>query len=288
MDFYKDIAQIAKDILDHYEVGYSDLTTDRGIVERWATLQLKLIRIVPRKVLKSNHVMQQVDVGIQQALNTIETKLTKGEDINPYLSKGIFRAEYTDYLFSDWGIFHLHVSESLDGKFFMARSDSLLFMMLAQDCAYFIDVRAHDEQFVFAQKALLDIVHTEWPHVIEPFRLKGITELSHELDDPASIAKMRKAGVNVIHRIGSDFYAPMGGGITTARTSMEVTIQVDRFFQMAKSATEYVDQGNTQITQRIAEATGAPCISTDFHLELTERGFFVLDRISKCGFPIKT
>ncbi len=287
MDLYKDIVQIAKDVLDHYEVGYSDLADDRAIVDRWANVQLKLIKSVPRRVAESPHVARQSAPSILKALPAIEAKLKNGEDINPYLSKWIFRADYTDYLFSDWGIFHLHLSNSRDGKYFMARSDSLLFMMLSQDCAYLIDIRPHDEQFVLAQKALLEIVHTEWPHVIEPFRLKGVTGLAHELDDPDSIAKMRKAGVNVIHRIGNDFYAPMGGGITTAATSAEVTMQVDRVYYMAKHAMEHIKQEEAEIIKRIAEATGKPCASTDFHLDMTEKGFFILDRVSMCGFPVK-
>lgn len=287
MDFYNDIVQIARDVLDHYDVGYADLLDGRQIVERWVNVQLKLIKAVPHEIVKSAHIISQSDPVILGYLQIIENKFRNGTDVNPHQGKGIFREDYTDYLFSDWGIFHLHLSDKLEGKYFMVRSDSLLFVLLHKKTVYFIDVRPHDEQYVFAQKELLKIVYDEWPYVIEPFRLQGVSGLSYELEDPMMIAKMRKAGVNVFHRIGNDFFVPIGGGITTAATSIQVTIQVDKLYFMAKRAMDDIDRNKTNLVNRISEAMGITCTATDFHLELTGNGFFVFDRISKCGFPIK-
>jgi hypothetical protein len=286
MDFYNDIVQIAKDILDHYDIERDDLTNDRQIIDRWANAQLKLVKSVPRRVVQSTLIANHTDPNIIRSLETIKAKLTNGEDINPYLSKGIFRPDYTDYLFSDWGIYHLHLSNAVAGRYFMARSDSLLFVIIDQNCAYLIDIRPHDERDIFAQKALLKTVRDEWPHILEPYRLKGCVDVSLEIDDPESITKMRKAGVNVVHRIGNDVYAPMGGGISTAATSFKVTFEVDKLCHMAVGARDYINQNKEEITGRIAKATGKPCVSTDFHLELNEKGFFVFERISGCGFPI--
>ena len=286
MDFQADMIQIAKNVLDYYEVGFDDLSEDRRIVERWANVLLKLIKPEARNVVKSKKVTILSDPGKSIFISLLEEKFRKGEDVNPHLSKTIFREDYPDYLFADWGIYHLHLSSVVEGKYFMKRSDCLLFAMIHQREVYFIDARPHNEQWVFAQKGLLQIVHDEWPHILERFKLRGIVSLEHEIDDPDKITKMRKLGVNVLHRIGNDFYAPVGGGITTAGTPLRVGIEVDKLYRMVRNAMDYFQKNQIDIAAKIADAIGTSPPKLDFHLELTENGFFILERNSNCGFPI--
>ncbi len=286
MDFYADMIQIAKNMLDHYEVGYDDLSDDRRIVERWVNVQLKLIKPEARNVVKSQKVTTLSDLDTLISISLIEEKFRKSQDVNPHLSKRIFRQDYTDYLFADWGIYHLHLSNEVEGNYFMERSDYLLFVMIRQQEVYFIDVRLHDEQWVFAQKGLLQIVHDEWPHILESSKLKGIVNLEYEIDDPDKITIMRKSGMNFLHRIGNDYYAPMGGGITTAGTSLRVTMEVDRLYRMVRNAMDYIQKNQTDIAVKIANAIGTLPSKLDFHLELTENGFFILERNSNCEFLI--
>ena len=146
MDFYADILRIAKAELDHYEVGYADLSDDRRIVERWINVYLKLIRPTPRHVLHSAKVVAAShQPTLSPVLAAIEAKFRRGEDINPHLSKLIFRKDFTDHLFSDWGIYHLHLSMISESGYFMKRSDSLLFVIIHEPCVHFIDIRPHGE-----------------------------------------------------------------------------------------------------------------------------------------------
>ena len=168
----------------------------------------------------------------------------------------------------------------------MERSDFLLFLKIHQQDVYFIDVRPHNEQYVFAQKELLRITHDEWPYILEQYKLKGVLGISNEIDDPDKIIKMRKAGVNVIHRVGKDYYVPMGGGITHAGTSTEVTIEVNNLYRMARNAAEYIQKNKQSIAAFITDSVGAVLPNLDFHLILSERGFFVFEKNSNCIIPI--
>lgn len=285
MNFYKDLTRIAKNNLDRYDVNYADLSDDRRIVERWINVQLKLIKAAPRNVIKSTKIAaKQNDTNIRDALTIIETKFKNGADVNPHLSKRIFRKDYTDCLFSDWGIYHLHLSTTIDGKYFMKGSDWLLFAIIDRQDVYFVDIRPHDEQYVFAQKELLKIIHDEWPHILEPYRLRGITAGSAEVNNPEEIDKLRKGGVCVIQFIEDRCYAPMGGGITTAGTSGKVTIEVDNLYRMAKNAMKFVENHKQEFIAKIASALGQVPAAIDFHLELTEIGFIVVEANSKCRF----
>jgi hypothetical protein len=289
MDFLADLMEIAKGGLDHYDVDYSDLSNDRDIVERFTSVQLKLVQPVPRAVKKSSKILSRSLLpNARLALNLIETNCVAGHDINPYLSRKIFfPPDSTDYLLADWGIYHLHLSHTFDskGKYFMARSDYLLFAVFTESEAYFIDIRPHKETYVFAQKELLKMLHVEWPHILRPYRLSGVIGLEREIDDADEIHALRKAGVTVLQKVGDAVYAPKGGGITTGKTPLRVTQAVIGLYNRIKNAMAYFEANKDSIAAHIAQATGPTVAAPDFHLALQEEGFCIVDRQSGRCFP---
>lgn len=120
----------------------------------------------------------------------------------------------------------------------------------------------------------------------ERFKLKGIVSIEHEIYDPGKIVILRKSGMNVLHRIGNNYYPPIGGGITTAGTSLQETIEVDKLYRMVRNAMACVQKNQTDIATKIGETIGTFPSRLDFHLELTENGFFIFERNSNCWFPI--
>lgn len=289
MNFIGDLRIIAELLLNHYGLSHTAGEDTIDVIRRWVNVQLKLIRPVPRKVFKSHNIQPRTyDATIQQALQSIETKFTNGVDVNGHLSKSIFKDDYTDFLFSDWAVYHLHLSMSPDPEnpHFMERSDRLLFVTLNENSVYFIDVREHDEDYVFAQKALLQTIHDNWPEVIEPYRLKGI-QIKQDITDPETIHKLRKGGVTVIYRVGDGVYAPAGGGVTTAATSGRVTVESGRLVRMARHAERWATDNSASLLHDI-QTVHANQKDLDLHLDLNDNGFFVVEMISKIGWEVKS
>ncbi len=109
MNLYSDLVEIAKSVLSIYNMTTSDLKTDEEIIRRWVNVQLRVIQTTPRKVYKSKTILsKKLNSKLKKHLQTIESKFINGEDINPYLSTLIFKEDYTDNLFADWKIYHLH------------------------------------------------------------------------------------------------------------------------------------------------------------------------------------
>lgn len=288
MDFIKDLRTIAEVLLDHY--GLDHLATEDAIdvIRRWVNVHLKLIKTLPRKVFVAPNVdPQALNVPIQQALRAIEMKFVNGADVNGHLSKSIFKEDYTDYLYYDWGIHHLHLSTTQDptNPFFTQRSDKLLFVTLNDSSVYFIDVRDHDEDYVFAQKALLKVIHDNWPEVVAPYRLKGL-DIEQDISNPEDIHKLRKAGVTIIYKVGDAIYAPAGGGITTAATSVKVTTESDKLVRMAREAQQWASENSADLLRDI-NSVYPKQDQLDLHLDLNDKGFFVVDMTSKVGWQVK-
>lgn len=283
MNFLQDLRAIAETALDHYGLTHSSTEDMTTILHKWTNVQLKLINPTPRKLFVSNKLRTStLEPTIKSLINLIANKFVNGINVNAHLSTRIFKEDYTDYLFSDWGIYHLHlnVAPDPDNPKFVKRSNKLLFLMLKGQNVYFIDVRDHNENYVFAQKDVLQIVHNNWPEIIARYKLKGIS-LAHgsEINDPEEIQKLRKAGVTIAQTIGDVVYAPPGGGITTASTSAKVVEEVDRLLLITTNA-EILARNNEQtFLQKVKELHPHQDI-LDLRLTISDKGLCIIDTIS--------
>ena len=240
------------------------------------------------KALTARHLPQ----GISDGVNCIEKKLGQGADVTPYMSKSIFNGIFTDHLFSDWGIYHLHLGLSMEDNFTeltireiqdMTRTREVLFLSIQGSRAYFIDVREHGkngEKHVFAQFELLQILADEFPEVIKPFELKDVTGLSHNVTDPEEISIYRKGGISLAHEINGKVYAPMGGGITTASTPVRVVEETDRLLKWADNLEKNINEKRDTIDAILSRDINYEADNADFHLCTDYNELLLVDKHS--------
>jgi hypothetical protein len=288
-DFLQDLRETAESILDRFQVKYQAGEPVRTVIERWVNLQLKLIKPVGRTVHYSDRiVMESIPSSQQAAISTIQKAFEDGTDVNPYLSKRILSPNYTDALFSDWGIHHLHVNSTHEPSpsCFIQRSDNLLFVLVHPANVYFVEIRPHGEDYVFAQKSILETINRNWPKLLEPYRLKGVLGVSTHVNDPEMIQKMREAGVNVLHQIGDAVYAPMGGGLTTAATGAEVTTRTDQLYRMADTANEWLSVNGREVFDSFSKYGLEVPMQPKWKLVITDTGFCIIETTTGAVVPI--
>lgn len=134
MNFKGDIVSTIKKLLDLYDIEYSDCTNEDDVIRRYKNVQLKLIKPAVRSVITSNNVKSSpLYSKYSESLREITRKSRAGEDLNGFLSKTIFKKDYTDSLFYDWGIYHFHLGEIEPENYFVKRSDHLLFLLVTED-----------------------------------------------------------------------------------------------------------------------------------------------------------
>ncbi len=289
MNFMNDLRSFAENVLDHYGLDHTSSEKTTAVLRRWVNLQLRLIPVRPRKVSVSAKILAMtLDTRQKHAFDAISQKFENGDEVNSHLSKTIFQEDYTDYLFTDWAIHHLHLSTTPDPKNprFVKRSDKLLFIMLNDSDAYFIDIRDHGEDYVFAQKELLQVVHDSWPQIIKRYRLNVIS-VEREFNDPEEIHKLRKAGVNIMYKVGDAVYMPIGGGVNTAATSANMVMQTDNLIHIARNSEDWAKTNQMNLLQEVRQMNPSQR-TLDLHLVLDQKGYFVGDFISKKCWKINT
>jgi hypothetical protein len=146
-------------------------------------------------------------------------------NMRPHQGKEIDDPLYKDALLSDWGIHHLHLGTVLDPDGFIKRTKPVLFTRVTNDCLYMIQIMDHGPgaEDVWSKQEIVEIIHRNWPDSIRQYRIKGI-ELERKATD-SEIKQLRGAGIlTMLEMKDGTIYMPVGGGIASDRTSLQVAL----------------------------------------------------------------
>lgn len=251
IDLIKDIDEISEKGIQAFgllydESGHSNL---HDPLLRWCDFLLRYIAPQKRIILKSDRFPENIHDGARVGLQRIEMLFTTGGDVNPYQSKtltlfndtsGKKATKRTDNLWADWEIHHLHLplNPVSSSKKYSDRAEWVLFLKVYSNAVLFIDIKHHDkntEPNLFSQRDLVETFIRNWPEAAEIFEMKGISGLAciHPTTD-SDIANLRKNGINLPVVMDGKAYAPLGMGITTARTAVSVSTYRNKIYHCAK------------------------------------------------------
>ena len=162
--------------------------------------------IVPRKrkVYISRELLQKsssaVFVAWKQRFNELKTWFENGSDLRPYLSKHYRQSIFQDRLLNCWKMHHIHFYPN------KKTGDMLLFAMVFDDAAYFIDVLPHRKRAVFSTYNLLNIVYDNWKELLAPYEVKRATTVFNPILTDEDIDEARKAGLTTFIKIRDKVY----------------------------------------------------------------------------------
>lgn len=277
LDLLEDLNSIL--LIELKKFGYQFENKDtHHLLTAFFNLQDKTVSTKRRRVHISKELRaKEIEKPYNDYLKQIRNKFKNGKDINPYLSTMSVKPYKKDLLLYDWGIHHLHINNKINNKGFIERSDYILFFVLKEDDVYLIDVSKHklEDRTEFSQQNLLVILRRNWPHLLEPFKLPEGTGLTEKFDDKGH-SLLRNSGVTTSVEVEGEVFALMGGGISSAKTSITHTRKADQIFNSLRRLEE-----NLKIRQRgLKEITSEykiPSIDTDFKLVLEDNFFYIIE-----------
>lgn len=284
--FFSDLDEIASDFIRCFGLKY---TAEIGNLSepllRWIDFRLRYIYPKPRKVYLSTAFPKKMSESTKNALVHVIQMIQNGEDINPFQGAGLIlhhdtsgrkRQQRTDLLWADWGIIHLHLKDKPipSGQYFSERSEWLLFAFAGEGFIALIDIRHHDEENLFENHELIEIVAESWPELMKG-EDKGVAVPAPE-DSLSSgeRALCRKSGVQSLLTIGGKVCMGLGMGVTTASTAMRVTLTMDNIRRYAREFARVVSAHDSEFQSDIcANKINAP----EFKLCITPRGMAVYE-----------
>lgn len=191
------------------------------------------------------------------------------------------RDDCEDLLLNDWGIHHFHLGQNPEKSGFIERTGPLLFAHVTADSVFCLGVYPHGS---WTQQDLIRVIHENWPGVISTKKINGIIELSHTLTDD-EIAQLRKAGVQTMVQVAPGIvYTPLGGGYSTAGTSVESTMRVNWYMRLLRNLEDHIKENTEKFTARISELGYTHGSPPSFALMINDKGFFAVERSSSVAF----
>lgn len=244
MNFEEDIREFVLRNLPHDSNFTAELRakTPQDLLIIYGNWRSRLVSIGLRRVHRSKALIVNplsMDARYKPGLEAIIAKLENGQDVTPHLSRGI-RYGYKppgdssgrqdlDLLLNDWGVHHLHISADVEGDGFVARTGPLLFAVFRPDDAYLIDIIEHGG---WTRDHVIETIVAEWPDEKLVWEIKGIVPSGKTLSETER-KNLRNNHMSAFFEIRGKTYMP-AGGLTTAGTSTQNTISVQRLFRTLK------------------------------------------------------
>ncbi len=243
-DFEKDLLNILQTELN------DDASTD--INELLIKFYNKFNNEIPLKkykILKSKEFMQNNHTSLYQyqtILQEIENELSSGNSILYRQTNRFKKPAYVDKFNAYLGVHHLHLGKKNE------RTSYLLFLMFNDDTAYFIDVAPHN----FSNLDILEIIHSNWPEIIERFRVHNIKNLAYDID-AIVFQKFMKLNINTLAKTkdGTIYNLWIGGGVSTNGSSMQAVRQSINFMKQLKKLRKYFADNKEDIITNIFNQT---------------------------------
>ncbi|WP_445369324.1 hypothetical protein ACH5Y9_08815 [Methylomonas sp. BW4-1] len=288
--FQSNLDGIAETLISLYDLKFEkEIDALSCPLTRWLDFRFRYIDPVPRQIVFSNAFPKKLPKTVEAGFQSLMNLIRSGADINPYQSKFISRvhdtskkrkAERTDLLWADWGLFHLHITDVplQKGEFYSERKCSdgecwLLFCLAGNSTFAVIDIREHNEGNVFTNFELIKIIEISWPTFMEQLLMKGILP-SKTNPSSEQLSSLRRAGMAVPITLNGKAYIGPGLGYTMSATSLRVLDGVDRIRYWIKQVALLAENQEGQIQRHLKEN----CIAQpDLSLCITPNGLAIYE-----------
>ena len=289
MNFTSDLANIIKQQFDKVGISYDNSLGVCDLAARYLEMLNRRVVPTPRKVHFSNEVHDSLgkltdESNAEQREKALEAwrtvfyirhLLIEGENVTRFLSKGVNDSKSQDKKLWDFGMHHFHLNRTRKTSGgFVVRSDYLLFAIITDADAYFVDVRPHrdSQRLEWVRQDLLGIVDSNWPELIESNILRGIKGdgvLDGVLKDEV-IKEHRRKSINHTPQFREDVISPLGGGMMTDGSSTLCRLWVSRLMQEIERHQSYFDDQPAEVRSGLEASGIKPADKMEFELVLLE------------------
>jgi len=327
MDLTADLDRIIREQFDKSGVSYDESTQVRDLAASYFEMLNRRVDPRPRRVHFSKELSESLGrlrtgtdpnqerkaADAWAAVFKIRHLMVRGRNVNAFLHKRIKSAtgpRSRDGMLWDFGMHHFHLSTESHSSGFVRRSDFLLFAVLTDEDAYFVDLKRHPptaNDVGWSQQELLQTVQANWPELTEPRKLCGVKGDAWTDQERAAL---RTKNANVVTDLDGHAVGPLGGGLTAAGSSILCRRLADELMHETERHQEYFDTPPPELRPALQNRGMATNGKMEFDLvllgelglskedldslgdehcfskKLCELGFAVVERTTRCPIAV--
>ena len=223
-DLYANWLEVIKDELTGFITIDVEQLADDELAHAYLNCTLRYPETRPRKIHYTHDF--RMDQQYANGWADLKQKIENGTSLYPHISLKILEGKYNDKLLNDWNILHFHLSDQPHPKNtdFNSRTGPLLFAIVKADDLYAINVFNHGK---WSDLSILEKVNSNWPHLLEPFKLKNGTLANTFTSEQHGMLRGVAVNTPVTLSDGNTFFPP-GGGFTSSGINPGVVQYADR------------------------------------------------------------
>ncbi len=272
ISFYEDWAAYLGMLLVAQGYSISAATDPQKIALQYFNAEIRKIPIAPRRFVYAKEFT--CPSQHQNDLQLLQEKSGRGENLMSHQSRSIMDTEKYDPILFDWGIHHLHFTES--------GTQEILFCMVDQDTIYCIDVRSHGRSHptVWGERDLLEIAYSNWSELFDRFKTP-FENVFPKLIEPRHFTQARKAGMTIFVELSDGtVLMPPGGGYATAGNSMKALQIHDHYGRFLGGLQQEAYDNFSSIIQDIRTQSGYSGNQFKFRLIAKNDAWFIFESFS--------
>jgi len=224
-------------------MGYQNIssTDPEELCTMYLNALFRRVQAKPRNFHRSTQLAVPLDH--QSGFDLLKEKVERGTDLTPHLSGLLSKEDFNDPLLNAWKIhhFHLGVNPHKNNPSLVERTGPILLALVEPDDFYAIDIIAHGKHGypeVFYEQNLIEILHNNWPNMMNRYRLKN-AKAAFPQPSNAEVKLVRDAGITMIPQTADgSLYMPAAGftsvGGTTKDTGAQIVFEVMKITNAVK------------------------------------------------------
>ena len=265
-DFKSDWHELLKSVMaNKWDMDTSDL--DKEIPVHYFNAQQRRIPARPRQVSIAD--IFECPAEHQAGWNSLQQKITQGQDLSPHLSKFIDDVGKNDLMLSDWGVYHLHLGTKLKGRY-INRTGPLLFARVTGDSFYAISVYTHDD---WTDAEIVEAIHRNWPESIACWALQGMQPAEKLTSEQRKALRGKRYNSFVQVKDGTT-YAPVGGGYMFSGHSIFAITEMDKEHDFLECLERLIPDLMTKILPELEKRGYSDASDIRVSLVLTDLAYF--------------
>lgn len=204
IDLFQDWKNILREDLESY--GYNLTSTDdKDIPILYYNVKNRTIEEKHRTVNVSKEF--KCPRELKRGWQFLKKHIESGHYLNAHLSKKTKKLNKQDAMLGNWGVYHFHLGENMEGEF-VKQGNPLVFAVVREHVFYAIGIFEHGD---WAKQEIVEIMHNNWSYLLKDYVIKGFGKVENLSEEERAVVNINNQNAYVKVSDGT-VYAPMGGG----------------------------------------------------------------------------